>query len=192
MQRFILTGTPGAGKTTLLHHLAERGHRVVEEAATDLITAEQARGTAEPWAHPDFVDQVAALQRRRQEQEPEPGRLATAQVQFHDRSPVCTLALARYLDRPVSPFLAAELDRITRERIYRPQVFFVRNLGFCEPTAVRRISYPEALRFERLHEQAYQELGFTLVDVPAADLPTRLATVEAALEELTRSSPVSH
>lgn len=38
-RRYVLTGAPGAGKTMLLRALAERGHAVVEEAATDVIAA---------------------------------------------------------------------------------------------------------------------------------------------------------
>ena len=35
-------------------------------------------------------------------------------VQIYDRSPLCTLALARYLRQPVTPLLADEIARITR------------------------------------------------------------------------------
>jgi len=36
-RRYVLTGAPGSGKTALLGALRERGHAVVEEAATDVI-----------------------------------------------------------------------------------------------------------------------------------------------------------
>jgi predicted ATPase len=66
MRRFVITGAPGAGKTAILRQLELDGFRVVEEAATDVIAAAQARGTAEPWTDPSFVDHVANLQRERQ------------------------------------------------------------------------------------------------------------------------------
>ena len=65
-----------------------------------------------------------------------------------DRSPVCTHAPATYLGRPASRALMAEIRRITAEEIYERQVLFVRNLGFCEPTSARRISFQESLVFE--------------------------------------------
>ncbi|MFI1963897.1 hypothetical protein ACH429_07130 [Streptomyces pathocidini] len=74
------------------------------------------------------------LQRQRQLE-----AITPSSVQVFDRSPVCTHALATYLGRPVSPALAAELERITSLGIYERQVLFVRNLGFCEPTTARRI-----------------------------------------------------
>lgn len=98
MRRYVLTGAPGAGKTTLADALHRRGWLVVSEAATDVITAEQARGVTEPWCAAAFVDTVARLQRERREVPGPPGS-----VQIHDRSPLCTLALARYLGRPPGP-----------------------------------------------------------------------------------------
>jgi len=43
MKRFIVTGTPGAGKTAIIRQLELEGFTVVEEAATDVITAAQSR-----------------------------------------------------------------------------------------------------------------------------------------------------
>ena len=52
MRRFIITGAPGAGKTAIIRQLELDGFSVVEEAATDVIAAAQARGIAEPWTDP--------------------------------------------------------------------------------------------------------------------------------------------
>ncbi|MER5889438.1 AAA family ATPase [Streptomyces sp. NPDC001941] len=174
MRRYVLTGTPGSGKTSILHSLAALGHSVVEEAATAVIARAQARGEDEPWARTSFVDEVVALQRQRQLE-------ATGDLQVFDRSPVCTHALAAYLERPVTTALAAELERITSEGVYEPQVLFVRNLGFCAPTAARRISFEESLVFEKIHEESYRAFGFEIVDIPAAELDHRVAAVNSMI-----------
>lgn len=176
-RRYVLTGAPGSGKTALLSALRLRGHVVIEEAATDVITRQQAGGSDEPWLCDDFIDLIVRLQQQRQRA---PVR-ATVAVQLYDRSPLCTLALAHYLGRPVTPVLAQEVSRVLREQVYEPTVFLLRPLGFIEPTAARRISYAASLAFEQVHEAVYQELGFELVDVPASSLSDRIAVVEAQI-----------
>jgi len=150
---------------------------VVEEAATDVIAAAQAHGTAEPWAHPSFIDAIAGLQRNRQiRASHHPG-----EVQFHDRCVVCTAALAVYLGYPFSPFLACELERVRKEKIFQPRVFFIRNLGFITPTAARRITFEETVRFERIHESTYRDLGFELVSIEPGSVADRVSAIKAAV-----------
>ena len=175
-----MTGAPGCGKTSILAVLRDQGFTVVPEAATDVIAAEQARGIDEPWTRPEFVDQITGLQRARQLEAAREGgadREGDAGVRIYDRSAVCTLALARYLDRPVAPLLAGEIKRLMDEEVFQRPVFFVRPIGFIEPTPARRISYPESLIFERLHEEAYREHGFELIDVPPGTIEARAALV---------------
>jgi predicted ATPase len=174
----VLTGAPGAGKTTLADALRRRGCSVVAEAATDVIAAEQARGVAEPWRGADFVDAVARLQRQRREQARTPG------PQVHDRSALCTLALARYLGRPVGPGLAAEVARVLRAGAYQRPVFLVEPLGFVTRTAARRIGYAESLAFARVHEQVYRAHGHEFIAVPPGPVELRVALVEAHLRRL--------
>ncbi len=177
MKRFILTGAPGSGKTTILRQLEHDGFGVVEEAATDVIALQQALGTAEPWLHPSFIDSIAKLQRQRQiraAQQPD-------EVQFHDRSVVCTAALALYLGHGISGTLSRELERIRTELIYEKRVFFIGNLGFVAPTEARRISFEETLRFEMIHEKTYRDFGFELVSIEPGSLADRVAAIKAAL-----------
>jgi predicted ATPase len=178
MRRFILTGTPGAGKTAILRHLERDGFTVVEEAATDVIALSQACGVAEPWTHASFIDTVAGLQRRRQLR----AACEPCEVQFHDRSAICTAALATYLGFPVSSVLAQELERVRTEKVFEREVFFIRNLGFVAPTEARRISFDEALRFEQIHEQTYRDMGFAIVWVEPGTVADRAAAIKSAVQ----------
>ena len=175
VRRYVLTGAPGSGKTVLADALRERGHVVVAEAATDVIADLRARGRDEAWREPaSFADAILAVQIARQ-------RAAAGDVQVFDRSPLCTLALTRWLGGEPTAALAAEVERLSAERIYRPEVFLVQPLGFMTPTAARRISYADSLRFAAVHEDVYREHGCTLVEVPPSPVAARVALVERYL-----------
>jgi predicted ATPase len=177
LRRFIITGTPGAGKTAIIRQLELDGFSVVEEAATDVIAAAHAQGTLELWRHPLFIDSIAHLQRDRQIR----ASYQPDEVQFHDRCVVCTAALAVHLGYRYTPFLMSELDRIQKEAIYQNRVFFIRNLGFVTPTEARRISFEDALRFEKIHEETYRDFGFELVPVEPGSLVERVSIIKAAI-----------
>ena len=132
------------------------------------------QGAVQPWTHPSFIDAVANLQRDRQIR----GSYQPDEVQFHDRCAVCTAALAVSLGHPFSPFLTTELERIQKEAIYQNRVFFTRNLVFVTPTEAWRISFEDALRFEKIHEETYGDFGFELVSVEPGSLAERVSFVK--------------
>jgi predicted ATPase len=178
MKRYVLTGAPGCGKTTILAAMAARGWAIVAEAATDVIAVAQAAGNAHPERAARFIDDIVGLQKRRQIE----GARRREEVQLFDRSPMCTWALALYLGYPISEALRAEVDRLEKDRIYERRVFFIDNLGFCEPTAARRISFEDSLVFEALHEEVYGSFGYECVKIPPLTLEERVALIERLVQ----------
>ena len=170
MKRYILTGTPGSGKTSILHELKRQGYAVVEEAATDVNARELGLGNPEPWLQPDFIDSIVRLQKQRQLE----AATLPDELQWYDRSPMCTLALSRYLGYPASASLVEEIERIEREGIYHRRVFFIEHLGFCQPTEVRKITFEESLVFEKIHEETYTSLGYDLLKIAPEALSERV------------------
>jgi predicted ATPase len=170
MKRYILTGTPGSGKTSILHELKSQGYSVVEEAATDVIALEYRRGNPEPSMQADFIDKIIRLQKQRQLDT----GMCLDELQVYDRSPICTFALSRYLGYPPSVCLLEEMERIERETIYQRQVFFIENLGFCQPTEARKITFEESLLFENIHAEIYTSLGYHLIKVVPEALSLRV------------------
>src|ERR1700676_2156110 len=168
VKRYILTGTPGSGKTAILRSLEVAGYLVVEEAATDIIALRHAQGIAEPWKNPTFIDDIVNLQTHRQM------RIADVSgVQFYDRSPICTYALAVFLNFPISKTLAEEMARIEKAQIYQKQVFFIENLGHCAPTAARKITFEDSLKFEKVHKETYRPLGYACIKIAPLELVAR-------------------
>lgn len=176
MKKYILSGTPGSGKTALIRYLESIGHSVVEEAATDVISLAQANGKLTPWTSPDFIEKIVCLQIQRRQHH----GAASSPHQFFDRSPLCTLALAIYLDYSPPQMLLDEIELIKRERIYQQKIFFIENLGHCQPTEARTISFEEALRFEKIHEAVYQAHDFELLKIPNRPVTDRAQMILSA------------
>ena len=177
MKRYIITGTPGSGKTTILGALKNAGYPVVSEAATDVISREQALGNPEPWRSPQFIDQIVELQLLRQLE----SDYKQDGIHFFDRSPFCTHALAKYLQYDPSSLLKKELDRVIRNGVYEKRVFFLNNLGFVTPTEARRITFEEALTFEAIHRESYEEFGFECMNIPAVSVDLRMDLILGAI-----------
>lgn len=165
-KRYIFTGTPGSGKTSAAQHLQLLGYQVVQEAATDAIADAQQEGNPEPWKNLDFIDQIILLQQERQYS-------AQEELQFYDRSPFCTYTLAKYLNFPLSSILLAEIDRCVKDKIYNQQIFFFENLGFINNTDARKISYEDALVFEKIHLDVYKDFEFDIITVPKMSITER-------------------
>ena len=178
MKRYILTGAPGAGKTVILRALKRRGYRVVGEAATDVVARGRAHGNATPSTAPRFIDDIVRLQRSRQAR----ADTLNARTIVFDRSPICTLALTRFLGFPVSDALAQELERIRRLELYERRVAFVEGLGFIANTAARRVSLEDATAFGALHEAIYRELGYELIRIAPGPPETRADEVQGLME----------
>jgi predicted ATPase len=58
---------------------------------------------------------------------------------------------------------------------------FIRNLGFITPADVRRISFEQAVRLEKIHEETYRDFGFELVPVEPRSLAERVSIIKAAI-----------
>ncbi len=177
MRRCILTGAPGAGKTTLIDAVAARGFATVAEAATDVIAAEQGQGIAEPWTRPPFIETIARLQIARQAE----ADMLGLSPQFHDRSLVCTHALAVFLEFPVPDWLMLAIVEQRAREDFGTSAFLIEGLGFVTPTAARRIGPAEARRFEAVHVQSYTRFGYELIRVGAGAAAQRVAELLAAV-----------
>lgn len=175
-KRFIFTGTPSSGKTSVILELEKLGHTVIHEAATDVISQEQAKGMEKPWEEPEFVDKITLMQKERQMN-------STGNIQFYDRSPFCTYALGKYLSHwkgiefTPSPVLLDEIDRCLKNGVFQNQIFFFENLGFIELTSARKISYEDALIFEQIHLGVYKEFGFDIMMVPRESVQGRCSFI---------------
>ena len=94
------------------------------------------------------------------------------------------MQLCRHLGLPRPPALVDALRAAQEAGRYERDVFFLENLGFVEPTAVRRISFDDSLRFEAIHAEVYAEWGYRCIMIPRRPVPDRVQAILAHVANL--------
>jgi predicted ATPase len=129
MKRFILTGVPGAGKTALSLNWSLMASGSSRRPQPTLLLWSKRTTLLNRGNIPHSSIRLLNYKRRRQLR----ASHELDELQFHDRSAVCTAVLAVFLGYPYSEALSAELKRIKTEAIYQKRVFLIQNLGFITP-----------------------------------------------------------
>lgn len=159
----VITGAPCAGKTAVISELAQRGFRVVPEAARSFIDVELKKGRhlAEIKSDPALFEGI--IFRTKLDIE--------AQLPAHER-----LFLDRALPDSIAYYLLEGLDPAEPRRHSRGvrynRVFLFERLEFAKDL-VRSEDAKTAARIECLIEEAYSDLGYAIVRVPLMPVAAR-------------------
>lgn len=167
--RFIITGGPGSGKTSLVEALGNLGYPAFPEIARDLIV----QGIIPPiWADKpvsgQFFDQILNQRILFHRQ------IIGSEIGFYDRGIPDSLAYFKYLNLKPPRILLEAIDA----RRYNPLVFAappwkeIFNNDF-----VRRETFHEAGLLFELVIEAYQEVGYRVVELPKSSVELRLRVI---------------
>ncbi|MFC7343261.1 AAA family ATPase [Saccharopolyspora griseoalba] len=164
----VVTGGPGSGKTTLLEGLGRQGWASTAEAGRGVIQDQTAiGGSALPWADPAlFAELMLSWEMRSY-------RWAQQQtgVVLFDRGVPDVVGYLRLSGLPVPDhvFAAAESFRYRRQVLIAPpwpEIF--------SQDSERKQDFAEAKRTYDAMAEVYSELGYEIVDLPRADVATRI------------------
>ncbi len=168
---YAVTGGPGAGKTTLIETLAAPGFGTVEEAGRRIIREQNAKGgkathDGDRLAYRDlmFDDAIRTFERMRTESGPV----------FFDRGLPDLIGYSLLIGAPV-PKALAEAVRLYR---YNGTVFIAppwREIYGQDEE--RGQDFTEAVATCNAMRTAYEEAGYSLVELPKATIGERVAFV---------------
>jgi predicted ATPase len=168
---FVVTGGPGAGKTTLLVALAGAGHVVAPEAGRAIIRDQLAiDGPALPWRDRALFAELMLNFDLRSYGEAQ----ASMSPVFFDRGVPDTIGYLRLCGLPVP----VHVDRAVSAFRYAPIVFAAPPWReIYAQDAERKQDFAEAERTYEAVTVAYRDHGYELIDLPRADVGTRVAFV---------------
>jgi predicted ATPase len=169
----VLTGAPGAGKTAILRSL---GLAHVAEPAREVIAEQRAIGGTST-AEQDPARFVELLLERSIEKHR--AAMDRGEPVLFDRGIPDCVAYAQQLGGDPQPCRkAASVHR------YHPTVLVTRPWADIYTTDdERRMSFEATLPFHRLMEEAYEEAGYGLIEIPRGSMAERVAFVRRFLEE---------
>lgn len=164
-RRYVITGGPGAGKTTLIAELAARGFRTHQEAGRSIIRAHGA--IAGPAGHGAdrmlFAELMLSWDMRSWAE-------ATDGPSFYDRGVPELIGYLRLCDLAVPEHFwrAAHLCRYAEPVFVAPPWREI-----YQNDEDRRQDFAEAVATHDRVRAAYRELGYSIVDLPLADVAAR-------------------
>jgi len=164
---YVITGAPCSGKSAVIQALARRGFNVVQETARAYIDSQLASGhTLE-----EIKSDILSFERH----------ILLEKVRIEETLPNTQI---HFLDRAVPDSVAYyQVEGLSREeplgfsrRVRYKGIFLFERLAF-ETDAVRTEDNELAGRIERLLENGYRQLGYTIIRVPVMPVKQRVEWV---------------
>ncbi|WP_298624564.1 ATP-binding protein [uncultured Legionella sp.] len=169
---YVITGAPSSGKTTLINQLASAGYTIAPEVARDYINDLLAANyTLEDISHDNRQLQrgilAVALKRER--------RLQTNQLIFFDRGTPDSLGYFRYYQLNEEHVVQA------CQRLRYKKLFYCHQLPM-EYDSVRVEDSLSARTIGELIYEAYNKLGYELIELPAVPVQQRIEIILSHLD----------
>lgn len=176
----VITAGPSAGKSSVVRELSARGYRtgpegarlVIDQAVSDGEDVDDLRSRQE------YQDRVVDANLRIERNLPDPGE----QHVFLDRSLADNIAYSRLFDRE----LPDNIEETCRDRY--DTVFLLERIDYTEDYA-RTEDPSEAMQIHEELRQVYEELGYTVLDVPLEPVDRRAKMIE---DHIVWGPPVIH
>jgi len=172
---YVLTGAPCSGKTTLIKLLQEKGYQTVPELARVYIDEQLAKGiTLEELRQDELAFQRKILQFKVDHEK----KLDPQAIIFFDRGIPDSQAYYKLCGLERDPVL----DEAVKNSVYK-KVFLLE----CFPwqTDYARTETPEEqIRLHHLLKEAYQNLNFPLIEVPALPKEEKAKRLNFILDNL--------
>ncbi len=174
---FVITGAMGAGKSTLLSALKDRGNICVDEPAREILKEQRSiSGNGVPEKNPELFNELMLSRMIYQFKK----HSNIEEIVFFDRGIADIIAYANLLDTS-----QRSAQNAAGEYRYNNHVFFLPGWEeiYCNDDE-RKVDFAVAYSFGNNIREIYQELGYTIIDVPFISLEERVEYIILAVKKL--------
>lgn len=162
---YAFSGVASSGKTTIITLLEKKGYRVIHESATEFVKQQFKKGyTIEQIRSSEQLFQKTILQLKLFYE----SLLNPEEVAFIDRGIPDTVAFYRLYNLPMDEAMQKEMAASSYKK-----VFLFERLPLIKED-FRPEPEEEIAKMDRFNEQAYRDLGHTIVKVPVMSITQRL------------------
>ncbi|MFW0717396.1 AAA family ATPase [Pedobacter sp. N23S346] len=171
----VITGAPSSGKTTLIEKLKELGYATCSDISRELIENRLNTGMTLEEIYRDehaFQSEILAEMINKLQTIPS-GKLV-----FHDYCIPDNIPFLKMLEIPVT-----DEFRLS-SKLYRFKKVFICEPFSLEIDGIRRESSKDQLFLDMEIENIYEELGYSVIRLPATDVNERIRTIQANVSQL--------
>jgi len=184
----VISGCAGGGKSTLLAELKSKGYFVVNEAARSIVKEQiDTKGDAVPWKDlKKYCELVMERTIADYHSAKEAAKAAQHEVVFFDRSLLDVISYYQTLETKT----LNKYDRFIKELRYHPSVFITPPWEeiFCQDKE-RQFSFKEATQLYEPLLKFYAQAGYSLLEIPRAEVEVRIQFVIDSLEASCKNKP---
>lgn len=174
---FVITGAMGAGKSTLLRTLKDKGFICIDEPAREILKEQRSiNGNGVPEKNPELFNELMLSRMIYQFNQ----HLSIEETIFFDRGIADIIAYANLLN--TSQRCA---ENAAGEYRYSKHVFFLPGWEeiYCNDDE-RKVDFAVANSFGNSIREIYEELGYTIIDVPFISVEERAEYIILAVKKL--------
>jgi predicted ATPase len=174
---FVITGAMGAGKSTILYALKDRGFICIDEPAREILKEQRSiNGNGVPEKNPELFNQLMLSRMIYQFNL----HRNIDDIVFFDRGMADIIAYSKLLNTTIVSAMNA-----AAEYRYNKHVFFLPGWEeiYCNDEE-RKVDFEVANSFGNNIRHIYQELEYTIIDVPFTSVDERVEYIFHVVKKL--------
>lgn len=174
---FVITGAMGAGKSTIINALKNIGYICIDEPAREILKEQRSvDGNGVPEKNPELFNELMLSRMIYQFSQ----HLDIGEIVFFDRGMADIIAYANLLNTS-----QRSAKNAAEEYLYNRHVFFLPGWEeiYCNDDE-RKVDFAVANSFGNNIREIYQELGYTIIDVPFISVKERVEYIILAVKKL--------